>query len=249
MNSNYHKIISLAFSIGFVVIVQMFATPLPVFRYLLPAFIGYLLVFTFYNIYYLRVTDQSNPWAWVRPLLFMVGWFGLFFIIPDGFWRGVFLLAGVPIIYLVELMLGKSGQQFLFNEVLLTAFSCFLSLTAFSHYYYSVPGTVYLAACFIVTSLMVRASFESVPRNAGQKWVSSLLMGLFVTELFWALSFLPLHYSALGLILFNIFYFCWALLYHSLFDHLTARRIQYHLLLLFIFTVMILIVTPWQIII
>lgn len=243
----YHKIISALLSVAFLVIIQLFAAPLPVFRYLAPAFLGYVALVSAYNIWYLKRTGHYNLWWWVRPALFLFGWFGLFFILPNEMWRGLFLLLGLPIIYVVEFLVGSSGEQFLINESLLTAFGIFMSLTSFSHTFAAIPGVIYLIICFTATLLLVRASYEAVPRPGPARWYSSAILALLTTELFWALSFLPLHFTALGLILFNIFYFCWVLYYHALYDHLNIKQVQYHLALAVIFTGAIVLVTPWQV--
>lgn len=243
----HHKLISALLSVAFLVIIQFFAAPLPVFRYLAPAFIGYLAVISGYNIWYLRKTGHYNLWWWVRPVLFLCAWFGLFFILPDETWRGLFLLLGLPIIYLVEFLVGNSGQQFLLNETLLSAFGIFMALTSFSHTFAEVPGVVYLIICFVATLLLVRASYEAVPRPGPARWYSAAILALLTSEIFWVLSFLPLHFTALGLILFNVFYFCWVLYYYALYDHLNIKQVQYHLALAVIFTGLILLVTPWQI--
>jgi hypothetical protein len=247
MNQNYHKAISVIFSVAFLVTVQIFAAPLPVFRYLLPAFILFCATMTAYNVWYLRRIGHYNIWWWVRPILFVIGWFALFFIIPGDLWRGLFLLLGLPIIYLVEFLVGNSGQQLLMNETLITAFAIFMSVTQFSHTFATVPQVVYLGICFAATLLLVRASYEAVPRPGPARWYSAAILALLTTELFWALSFLPLHFSALGLMMFNIFYFCWVLYYYALYDHLNVKQVQYHLALGIIFTAVILAVTPWKI--
>jgi hypothetical protein len=243
----YHKFISFLFSVGFLVLVQFFAAPLPVFRYLVPAFVLYLGIVTAYNIWYLKQVGHYNLWWWVRPVLFLCAWFGLFFILPNEIWRGLFLLVGLPIIYIVEFLAGNSGQQFLLNETLVSAFGIFMALTAFSHTFAAIPGPAYLAICFVATLLLVRASYEAVPRPGAARWYSAAILALLTTEIFWALSFLPLHFTALGLILFNIFYFCWVLYYYALYDHLNIKQVQYHIALAVIFTGLILVVTPWKI--
>lgn len=243
----HHKLISALFSIAFLVIVQLFAAPLPVFRYLLPSFLLYLAILTGYNIWYLKLAGHYNLWWLVRPVLFLSGWFGLFFILPNETWRGLFLLLGLPIIYLVEFLVGNSGQQFLLNETLISAFAIFMALTSFSHTFVTLPFVVYLAICFSATLLLIRASYEAVPRPGPARWYSAAILALLTTEMFWVLSFLPLHFSALGLILFNVFYFCWVLYYYALYDHLNLKQVQYHIVLGIIFTALILVVTPWRI--
>lgn len=246
MRESHHPIFSAILSIAFIVVVQIFAAPTPVFRFLLPAFVIYAAVVGVYNYFYLKRSGTYNFWTWLRPLLFIIAWFGVFFIIPSSFWRGVYLLLGVVAVYVVERNLGKMGEQLLFNETLITAFTGLMTLTAFSHYFL-VPGTVYLILVFIWTMLIVRASYELTPQDRQAKWVSSVVLGIALTEVFWVGSFLPLHYSALGLLIFNVFYCAWTLGYYFLYNHLTPKKIQFHVVLALVFTAIILAVTPWRI--
>jgi len=241
-----HSIISALIGVLFVVVLQAFAAPVPVFRFLLPAFIIYLGAVTAYNHWFLREGTAYNIWTLVRPGLFILGWFGLYFIIPNTGWRGVFLLLAAAVIYFMERLLGNQGEQLVFNETLIISFAGFMTLTALSHYYL-IPGTAYLAAVFVWTAAVARSSYELTPVSSRAKWINSICLAFVMAELFWACSFLPLHYSALGLLMFNTFYCAWTLCYHFLYNHLTAKKIQYHVVLSLLFTALILAVTPWRI--
>ncbi len=243
----YHYLISGIIAVLFVVIVQFFATPLPVFRFLLPAFGLYLICVTLYNYAVVRKDTAHSKLMLVRPVLFYLGWFGLFFIIPNTFWRGVFLLISVVLIYSIERTIGKPGEQLLFNETLLTSFAGFMTLTALSHYF-PLHGTEYLAAVFIFSLALIRASYDLMPQLPRTKWLYALVLALLLTQLFWVLSFLPLHYSALALLLFNIFTCVWTITYNFLYNQLTRQKVQFNLILAAAFTLIILSVTPWQII-
>src|SRR4051812_42465809 len=111
MSFKAHTIVSAAAAIAFVVVVQIFATPLPVFRFLIPAFLVYLIGIALYNRWYLKREDRFNIWVWLRIPFFLTAWFGIFFLIPSSFGRGAFLLVGVPIIYFFESLVGNTGQQ------------------------------------------------------------------------------------------------------------------------------------------
>lgn len=241
-----HLIISAVIAVLFLVIVQMFATPLPVFRFLVPAFLGYLIVVAIYNRWYTRKQGTWNVWLWLRLLLFLSSWFGLFFLIPSGLGRGLFLLISIPIIFFFESLVGNSGQQLGWNEFLLTIAALLLTLFGFS-YYYVLPGVLYLLTVFISVAIVVRSSLELVPHDPVVKWIASLSLGLFATELFWAISFLPLHYTALAIFAFNVLYVLWIIYYHYLYKTLTPKQVQFHLVLAFVLAVVIFIATPWSI--
>jgi hypothetical protein len=206
----------------------------------------FVAVITTYNYFYLKRIGLYNFWSLMRIVLFLLGWFGVYFIIPSQFWRGVYLLAGVPLLYLIEQAVGNPGEQLLVNETLLSAFTGFVTLVALSHYY-PLSGTLYLLLTFVFTMLLVRTSYELSPQGSRGKWLSAGAIGLIMTEVFWAGSFMPLHYSALGLIVFNVFYCTWTLCYYFLYNHLTAKKAQFHVVLAILFTALIIIITPWRI--
>ncbi len=247
MTNKVHLIISAVVAILFLVITQIFASPLPVFRFLVPSFLIYVLVVAVYNRWYLTQGETKlNVWVWLRLPLFLCTWFGLFFLVPSGIGRGMFLLVSLPIIFFFESLLGNTGQQIGWNEFLLTIAALMLSLFGFS-YYFQLPGVLYLLIVFLSVSVVVRSSLELVPHEPVVKWVASLALGLFATELFWAISFLPLHYSALAIFAFNVLYVLWIIYYHYLYRTLTRKQVQFHLVLAFILALVMLMSTPWSI--
>jgi hypothetical protein len=225
---------------------QVLAAPRPVFRFLIPAFILYVIIATAYNYFYLRRFKTYNAWTLIRAALFLFGWFGLYFIIPSFFWRGVFLLSGVPLIYFVERVLGHPGEQLLFNETLITAFAGIMAIVGLSHYF-PFSGTWYLLALFLFVSITVRASYEFTPQSRQAKWTSAIILGLVMAEILWVAGFLPFHFSAIALLVFNAFYCAWTLGYNYLYNHLTPKKVQFQVILALAFTVLIVIVTPWKI--
>lgn len=246
MSYRIHLIVSAAVAILFLVIVQVFATPLPVFRFLIPAFVAFVLAVAMYNRWYLRKQEQWNVWVWLRFPFFLLSWFGIFFLIPSGLGRGMFLLVSVPIIFFFESLTGNKGQQLGWNEFLLTCAALFLTLFGFS-YYFVLPGVLYLLIVFLAVAVLVRSSLELVPHQPLVKWVASLSLGLFATEIFWVISFLPLHYSALAIFTFNVLYVLWIIYYHYLYRTLTRKQIQFHLVLALMLALVMLLSTPWGI--
>lgn len=246
MSYRIHVIISAVIATAFLVIVQIFASPLPVFRFLVPAFILYVAAVTGYNYWWLKSNRQFNFWLWMRLPLFLLSWFGLFFMVPSGLGRGLFLLISLPIIGFFESLVGNTGQQLGWNEFLLTIAALLISLFGFS-YYFMIPGVLYLFLVFAAVAIVVRSSFELIPHEPLVKWVAALALGLFATELFWAVSFLPLHYTALAVFTFNVLYVLWIIYYHYLYKTLTRKQVTFHLILALILAVVMFLSTPWSI--
>jgi hypothetical protein len=246
MNFRLHLIISAVIAITFLVVVQIFATPVPVYRFLVPAYILYVAAVAGYNWWYLRKQNLLNYWVWLRLPLFLLSWFGLFFLVPSGLGRGLFLLVSLPIIFFFESLVGNTGQQLGWNEFLLTCAAVLLTLFGLS-YYFNLPGILYLIAMFGAVTLVVRSSMELVPHQSIVKWIAAMALGLFATELFWGISFLPLHYTALAIFTFIVLYVLWIIYYHYLYQTLTRRQIQFHLLLALLLVIVMFLSTPWGI--
>ncbi len=243
----YHKLISLIISILFAAALQFLAWPEPIFRILIPVVTIFIIGSGVYTALYMRQTGQLQWWVVLRTILVFAAWTGLFFIIPNTLLRTIFLVAGLPILYYFQVTVGKTGEQLLFNELVISAFGLFMLLGALAQYFARI-GSWYVVIAFVMSVLLCRATYELTPHGLRSKWLGSVVIGLCMAELFWALSFLPLHYSVLGFILFVIFYSLWALYYYYLFNQITVRKIQFHLGLSVVFIILVLLTTPWSII-
>jgi hypothetical protein len=167
---------------------------------------------------------------------------------------------------LFQLNLGRYAETLLLNETLVVIFGFFVSLMAWNQYFPALKvisftlgkwhlfnwqfsmQPFYLLGVFAATSVISRAFYEFIPQPPKTKWIAAVALGLFCAELFWALSFLPFHYSAQAVILFCLFYFCLILNYYYLFNTLTLKKIQFHLALIVIASGLVVIATPWGVI-
>ena len=242
----YHKFISFCIGLAFLIVLQRFATPEPVFRFLLPAFLVYAAAASLYNRWYLKKIGQYNFWLLLRILLLLSAAFGIFLIVPSDFLRGLFLIVAVVLITFFEIILGNLSENILLNETLIIAFGLFFTLTAFYEY---VPSyaTAYLVGAFLGAALLARSLYEFVPQPKPVKLIGAVTLGLFVSEVFWALNFLPFHFSVAALLLFNLFYLCLILNYYYLFHILSFQKIQFHLVLIAACDAAVLLVTRWRI--
>jgi hypothetical protein len=226
-----HKLISFCIGLVFLIVLQKFATPQPIFRFLLPAFLIYASAVFFYNRWYLKQIQKYSIWINLRFMLLLAAAFGLFLIIPTAGFRGMYLIVTVGLISLGEVMLGKEGENILLNEVLIIAFGLFLSFSAF-YQYIPVFSALYAVGIFISSAILSRSFYELIPQTGNSKLVGSVVLGLFCSEIFWALNFLPFHFSVQGIFLFNIFYICLILNYYFQFHNLNLKKIQFHVLLI-----------------
>ncbi len=242
-----HKLTSFCIGLLFLIVLQKFATPQPIFRFLLPAFLIYSLSVFFYNNWYLKQIQKYSLWVSLKIMLLLSAAFGLFLIIPTEGFRGLYLIITVGLIFLSEIVLGKEGENILLNEILIIAFGLFLTFSAFNQY---IPtfGVVYAIGVFVSSFILTRSFYELLPQEGYSKIVGSVAVGLFCSEIFWVLNFLPFHFSVQGILLFNIFYLCLILNYYHQFHNLNLKKIQFHLLLITVCSVVVLLFTPWNII-
>lgn len=246
MNPRNHKIFSILFAVAFVVVVQLFASPMPVFRFLIPAFLIYLGIVMIYNWRFLKSQGHFNTWLFLRLPIFLIFWFSLLFVIPLGFARAIFLLGSIPAVFFFETLIENTGQQIGWNLFLLSLASLLIGIYGFN-FYFPLSGLVYLSLLFVGIAALVRTSMETVPHSSNIKWLAALVLALFSAELFWVLQFLPLHFSVLAVINFNILYLLWAIYYHYLYQTLTARQIQFNILLAIGLSIVVLLSSPWSI--
>jgi len=238
-----HKVISSIFALAFLVLIQSFSG---VFRFLLPVMAGYAIVLMAYNRWYLKDHNFYSFWSWVRPLFFLASMIGLYFVIPNNLFRGLFLLFATGFIYFLESRLLIASEQVIFFETLVSYFG--LSLAVFGGNFYLLPKNfITLLLLGLITFLITRASLDYVPQPDRQKNLFSWFIAFCMLETSWALVFLPFHFTALAVILFNIFYVLWIVCYYHLFHNLTAKKISFHVIFASVLIFLILIATPWRI--
>lgn len=242
----YHKLIVVALSVLAIVVLQIFSVPKPTFRFLVPAFGLAVAAVSFYNRWYLNQLGKYNFWVVLRVAMLFFATFGVFLIVPSSFLRGLFLIASLAVIIMVEMFLGNFSENVLINETLIIAFGLLLTSTALAQ---DFPKTLWLSLISVFASmfLLARAFYEFIPKDNSLKYALSITMAFFITQIFWSLSFLPLHYSASSIILFNLFYLFLVLNYFYLYQTLTFKKMQFHFFLMFISSAAVILITPWKV--
>ncbi len=128
-----HKLVSFGIGLLFLLVLQKYAVPEPIFRFLLPAFLGYLILVVLYNRWYLKKIQKYNFWALLLPELLMAAGFGVFLVTHSPALRGIFLTSAVLIITFSEIILGNMAENLMLNQTLIIAFGLFYGL--FGAYY------------------------------------------------------------------------------------------------------------------
>lgn len=242
-----HNIFSVLFGVFFIIALKKFSYPAPVFRFLATIFLAYWMLLGLYNHFYLKHIGQSNFWVWLRPFLISLSVLGVFFTVPNDFLRGMAALMGAFLVFLFEFLLGKFSDNLNVNETLLIAFGGFMALCGINFYF---PGFsfIYVIMSFVWTVLMTRSFLEFIPQDRRVKLATALTLGFFSAQLYWALGFLPLHYSVLATALFCLYYLLLIFTYYYLFNILSLQKIKFHLGLAALCLAAIILATPWSII-
>jgi uncharacterized membrane protein HdeD (DUF308 family) len=207
--------------------------------------IGVGVLLTGYNAFYLRTQGRYGPWVALRPALLYGAGAALFMVVPGGVTRTLFLFASFLLFAGVEYFVGSFAENVVLNETLVVAFGAFQAIFGFAQLFPKFE-TLYLAMTFGASFAITRALFEFTPYSERDKITVSALVSLVCAELFWALSFLPFHSSALALALFCCYHCAAQLSLHHLYGTLTSRKVQFHFALAAVATAAVLLLTPWQ---
>lgn len=236
-------------AVGFVVSLAVFAFPVPTFRFMLPSFLVFLFFAAIYNYYRFKKHPQATLWSVTLILLFYIAAGSVFLWAPNRVLQVAYLCLIGFLAFLQQRLVLNSGEGVVSSRVALTALLFFLSLSAGANYYFVLPDVVYMSVVFVFTFLLTRGTYEYTPLPNVSKHANALVVGLFATEFFWVLSFLPFHYSVLALMSFNCFFIIWQWDYAYIFKNLNLKKIIFSCLFLLSLTLFILAFTPWRVIV
>ncbi len=252
MDPRHHKLNSFVIGLMYLVLLQTFSTPQPVFRYLIFSLLIYSGAVLYYNSRYLKKIGKNNFWLALRPILLFWSGLGIFVLLPSPFLRALFLLLTVGIIFVFEMLLANYSENVMLSFSALTMFGFFIGIVGVGQYFPPLNSGliyfIYISLIFSSVYLVSRSFYEFAPQPKKIKNVAAVILGLFSGQIFWALSFLPFHFSVLAALLFNAMFFCLALNYYYYFQTITFKKIQFHLLLLILTSGAVLLSTPWRII-
>jgi hypothetical protein len=238
-----HKLASGIFAVLFLATVQLTSG---VFRFLLPAFIAYAALITWYSYRYLRARGVYTPWLLARAPLFVGALVCVYLLLPIASpVRSVYLICAAALLYVGEATIATVSEQANFFATLLTFFGLSLGLLAANFYMPNNTFTV-LLLLGLATFAVCRASFEHVLQPSRVKDAYASLMVLCVVESAWCLALLPLHFTALAIVVLNIFYVLWILAYYHLFHNLTSKKVAFHVGFALVVVIAAFISTPWK---
>ncbi len=244
--TKYHKFSAGALSALYVWVLYNWTTPVPIFRFLLPAFLCILGLTAYYNLKYLTTGQAKNVWPILRVALLQSAGFLLFFVMPSAPARIMFLMISFIFLFISEYLILDFSENILFNEVILISFGFFYG---FNGLLWNFPTFNYigLLALFVVLSLLTRCFYEFAPLTAKAKWINALVLAFLSAQIFWACLYLPFHFSALAVIGFNLYYLLVGLNYFYIFNTLTEKKFKFYVGLSGVCILLVMLTTPWKI--
>jgi hypothetical protein len=162
---------------------------------------------------------------------------------------GMFYFALLGIYRLRHAPEDKTAQAILSTAAMAALFFFFSSAYGF-YLNFSFPLWGLMLLFFFGTALTSYDTFIDVePKNKDRVRLFSVLLGLMMGELSWAMSFWPFGFLTTGA-LATIFYFiAWDIAFDSFRKKLLLRRALFRLGLLFAVIALLLVSTPWQILV
>jgi hypothetical protein len=243
--SGTHKIITVLFGLLLLLATRNLSYEKPAILVNAAVLAAFLAALSWYNYWLLKKMGKYNVWVFLRPLLLVLSGLMVLLVIPGSLLKVLFLLAFVAFVAAAQLFLGNFSENVVLNETLVTVFGFMLAMFAVREYFAS-RLMIAVVGTFLLIFLSTRALYESIPKSERIKLVSAGSIALFCSQIFWAMSLLPYHYSALAILLLNVFYFCAVLNYYAFFHVLNAKKIYFHVSFLVACSAIILLFTPWN---
>lgn len=227
----------------FIAILQQLATPRPVFRFLFPGFALYLIALWRYGYWRLRQTSEIEFWSALKPVMIAIGFFILFLFSPSPFYRALSLLAGGVLIAISEVFILTKNENINLAFTLFAIYGFLVGVFGFLQYFpqSQIFGILGVA---VITAVIFRIQWHHSLLSARQKKILSLFAGIFMAQLVWFLTFLPLHFSALAGVSLCGFYFVAVNLGGDLVQK--QEKLFFNFVFPIILMFIIILSTPWQ---
>jgi hypothetical protein len=114
---------------------------------------------------------------------------------------------------------------------------------------FTLPLSLTMILVMVVMSATTFVSFLAVSReDKHQNFLYSTLLGFLMGELFFVASFWPFGYLTIGSILTSMYYLFWVIALDSFQDNLSLRRAMERIMFVFILLTLVLLTSPWKVV-
>lgn len=167
-----------------------------------------------------------------------------FVVIGSGLYYGAFLslyrLKGAPE--------DQTAQALLHATLMACTFFFFAGITGL-YINFTLPLSLTMLLVMLVMSTITFVSFLAVSReDKHENFLYSTLLGFLMGELFFVASFWPFGYLTTGSVLTSLYYLFWIIALDSFQDTLSLRRAMERIMFVFILLFLVLITTPWKVV-
>lgn len=235
-----HKRVSGLAALSFLIIIQAAGG---VFRYLFFLIALLTILLLAYNTWHLLRNKIFTIWNLVRMFFFIISLVSIYFIVPNDILKELFLLFSSLLFYFIELNIKVFSEQLIFLETLLSYFGFSLGIFALIFYFLTKSTFILLLIC-LGTYFISRSSLDYIPQSPQKKNFYALLISLAILEIGWSLLLLPFHFTALAVIMFNVFYVLWIIVYYHLFNNLSLKKVSFHVIFSSILIILTFLSTP-----
>lgn len=237
---SHYALLSLFFFAG---LEAAFALPRLVYGVLLV-----LLAIVVAGIFVIRYEELGSfsPYQAILPSLGVTGLAAFALFLPVTFWLHAYLLAAAMATY-ATLKHGVKQAYPTWNTAvsLITLFTVLASVLGARFHFY-IPVSALLAIVFATTSLLAVQFFLRYISGSAESWLLAATMALIVTQIVWALQFLPLHYLVQAGIILTVYYVATQLTALTYTSALTRKNILEYLTLGSAATAILLSTARWQ---
>lgn len=168
----------------------------------------------------------------------------------------IFVIIGSSLYYAAFLSLYRlrsapedQTAQALLHATLMACTFFFFAGIAGLYINFTLPLSLTMLLVMVVMSAITFVSFLAVSReDKHQNFLYSTLLGFLMGELFFVASFWPFGYLTSGSILTSMYYLFWVIALDSFQDNLSLRRAMERIVFVFILLALVLLTSPWKVI-
>lgn len=143
----------------------------------------------------------------------------------------------------------QTAQALLHGILMASTLFFFASITGL-YINFTLPLSLTMLTVMLVMSIITFVSFLTVSReDKHTNFLYSSLLGFLAGELFFVASFWPFGYLTTGSVLTSMYYLFWVIALDSFQNTLSLRRAIERICIVFVLVILVLITSPWKVII
>ncbi|MCL5435977.1 MAG: hypothetical protein M1275_02760 [Patescibacteria group bacterium] len=198
-----------------------------------------------YFLYRRQLTSFSGLTFLLYGVLWIAASFGFMALASGAFWRVVFALLLAFGFWRLHWELQPFGySHVLDNLFFISVFGIYLSVWA-ANFYFTPAWWLVMCAVFVCSWLFFWTGLHSAEAPFRSKILYCLLLAFVLTELAWAMLFLPVHFLPAAIVFSVVFYCLWMLSRFHLQKNLSREKIIFYTAFGAAVVIVTLIATAW----